>query len=144
MPLPPGYERLQAIRHEREKVEPMFASVILPILLPILLRYAVAGIGAGAAGAAAYAMQHWGVSTGTVAGVGGGVVAFAAAVITAATKNSSAAAIINRIPVADMLHAVADSTHADVRGIQVGSAALADSVPSTKVTSPEGQSQPQV
>jgi hypothetical protein len=118
-------------------------SIFASVLLPILLRYAVTAVGSGAAAIAGHLISQYGLSTGTVAGLGGGVVAAGAALVTALNRNRSASAIINRIPVVDMLHAVANATHADVKEIQVGSAALADSVPSPKVVPAEGHTQSQ-
>lgn len=119
-------------------------SLFASILLPILFRYAVTAIGAGAVTLSTYLASKYGLDRPTIAGLGGGVVAVGTAVVTALNRNKSASAIIDRIPVVDMLHAVANATNADVREIQVGDRNLADAVPSPKVIPAEGHTQPSI
>lgn len=119
-------------------------SMVGPILGPILLRYAVTVVGSGVASLSAYLMAKYGLSAETVAGLGTGVVGVGAALYRAVQRNKSAAAVVNRLPVIDMLHAVANATGAKVVEIQVADHRLADAVPSPKVVPAEGQTQAQV
>lgn len=120
----------------------IFLNILWPILGPTLLRYAVTIAGSAATTAAGYAINKWGLTPATVGSLAAGLTGVVGALISTISKNKNAASLIDRIPVREMLDAVANS--ASVSKVTVFDKNLARTVPAMNVVGPEGHSQPQI
>jgi uroporphyrinogen-III synthase len=118
------------------------SSAFIAIIWPIIARQLVTWAGGAALGAAAYAVQHWGVTPTNAAAMAAGVVAAGSSAAVAVSKSGTAQAFMQRFPLTDILNAVAQ--HTSVAEIQVTSSSLADSVPAQNVVPAEGHTQAQV
>lgn len=103
------------------------------ILLGILMRYAVTIVTSMTLGASAYAAHQWGWSEATISAAGTAFIALMTVILWVISQNRSVQTLINRLPVREMLLAVANATKAQVDTIILKSPALADDVPSKKV-----------
>lgn len=118
------------------------SSVFIALIWPIIARQLVTAAGGLAVGAAAYAVQHWGVTPANASAMAAGLVAAGGSAAVAVSRNKSVQAVLEKFPIADVLNAVAQ--HTSVTEIQVNSAKLADSVSAPNVVPAEGHSQAQV
>lgn len=114
-------------------------NLVWAVAGPVLMRYAIAAISSGVAGASAWALSK-GVSAEALAGLGAGVVGAGAVIAQAISRNADWKTILDRIPYQDMLDAVAKGTTVPggVKAVVLNSETVAAEVPSSKVVGPEG------